>query len=109
MLNSQKTADLKPELALSADGVVTVQKVTDITPVKNADTSLTSPKIGAAVGILLPCAFLAAALWILLSFKRKSNKQNLINNQAFKMLNTRLHLWDFSVFVILFLFFGGFG
>lgn len=82
LLNSQKNADLKPELALSANGVVTVQKVTDITPVKNADTGLTSPRAGAAVGILLTCAFLAAALWILLSFKRKSNKQNLINNQA---------------------------
>lgn len=75
LLNSQKNADLKLELALSANGVASVQKVTDITPVKNADTSLTSPKTGAAVGILLPCAFLAAALWILLSFKRKSNKQ----------------------------------
>lgn len=75
LLNSQKNADLKLELALSANGVASVQKVTDITPVKNTDTSLTSPKTGAAVGILLPCAFLAAALWILLSFKRKSNKQ----------------------------------
>lgn len=75
LLNSQKNADLKLELALSANGVASVQKVTDITPVKNADTSLTSPKTGAAVGILLPCTFLAAALWILLSFKRKSNKQ----------------------------------
>lgn len=74
-LTSQKNSALKLELSLFANGIVTVQNVTDVTPVKNADTGLTSPKTGAAVGILLPSAFVAAALWIFLSSKRKSKKQ----------------------------------
>lgn len=74
-ITSQKNSDIKLNLTLSANGVVTVQSVTDITQNRNSDTGLTSPKTGAAVGILLPSAFVAAALWILLSSKRKSKKQ----------------------------------